>query len=250
MSYVTTRYGAMWYTTLGMGSPLVLIHGNTMTAASQVRLAQRFAGEQTVYSIDLLGHGRSARPPGLFSTRYFTMQGEAVADLLGACFPGEQVPVFGMSAGALAALNAACAAPERIAVLVLDGVIRSVDAAIVRTNQESLDNISREWDKYMRSQHGDDWWPQLRAGARATMEQLATAGTDLVPCLERIAIPTLIFQGGQDRFCPEPQGRAIAAAMPNARLVYDAEAGHLLAWKDPDAFHATVREFLHAQAGS
>src|SRR5205085_2108332 len=156
--------------------------------------------EHTVVSVDLLGHGHSAHPPGLFSTRYFRMQGEALADLLAACFPSRRVPVFGMSAGALTALNAACSVPERIAALVLDGVIRYVDEAIVETNRENLTNISREWDKYMRSQHGDDWWPQLRAGALATMEQLHAAGTDLVPCLERIDVPALIFQGGRDRF--------------------------------------------------
>ena len=39
--------------------------------------------------------------------------------------------------------------------------------------------------------------------------------------------------------------RRYAAAMPNARLVYDAEAGHLLAWKNPAAFREIVREFLH-----
>jgi pimeloyl-ACP methyl ester carboxylesterase len=248
MSYITTRHGALWYTRLGSGRPLVLIHGNTMTAASQVRLAQRFANEYSVYSIDLLGHGQSARPAELFSTRYFAMQGEALADLLAACFPAARVPIFGMSAGALTALNAACVAAERIAALVLDGVLRYVDAAVVQTNRESLTNISREWDKYMRSQHGDDWWPHLRAGALATMEQLAAAGTDLVPCLEQINIPALIFQGGQDRFCPEPQGRAITAAMPNARLIYDADAGHLLAWKDPDAFRAIAGEFLREHA--
>lgn len=244
MSVIATRHGELFYMTSGAGRPLVLLHGNTMTAASQARLALRFADEHTVVSVDLLGHGHSAHPPGLFSTRYFRMQGEALADLLAACFPSQRVPVFGMSAGALAALNAACVALERIAALVLDGVIRHVDEAIVETNRENLTNISREWDKYMRSQHGDDWWPRLRAGALATMEQLHAAGTDLVPCLERIDMPALIFQGGRDRFCPEPQGRAIAAALPHARLVYDAEAGHLLAWKDPDAFRETVREFL------
>jgi pimeloyl-ACP methyl ester carboxylesterase len=244
MSAITTRHGELFYTTTGAGRPLVLLHGNTMTAASQARLAQRFADEHSVVSVDLLGHGSSAHPPGLFSTRYFSMQGEALADLLSACFPSQRVPVFGMSAGALTALNAACVVPERIAALVLDGVIRYVDEAIVQTNRESLTNISRDWDRYMRSQHGDDWWPQLRAGALATMEQLHAAGTDLVPCLERIDVPALIFQGGRDRFCPEPQGRAIAAVMPQARLVYDAEAGHLLAWKDPDAFREIVREFL------
>lgn len=245
MSAITTRHGELFYTTVGAGGPLVLIHGNSMTAASQARLARRFADEHMVVSIDLLGHGHSARPADLFSTRYFAMQGEALADLLSACFPGRRVPIFGMSAGALSALNAACIAPERIAALVLDGVIRHIDRAIVETNRESLDNLSPEWNKYMRSQHGDDWWPRLREGIVATMEQLEAAGTDLVPCLEQIDIPTLIFQGGQDRFCPERQGRAMAAAMPSARLVYDAGARHLLAWKDPGAFREIVREFLH-----
>ena len=244
MSFVTTRHGDLYYTAVGAGRPLILIHGNTMTAESQSRLAQRFADEHEVTSLDLLGHGHSARPAGLFSTAYFRMQGEALADLLAARFPGLRVPIFGMSAGAPSALNAACIAPERIAALVLDGVIRYADPAIVATNRESVANFSREWNRYLESQHGD-WWPELRAGIVATMEQLEAAGTDIVPCLERITIPALIFQGGKDRFCPEAQGRAIAAAMPNARLIYDAEAGHLLAWKNPAAFREIVREFLH-----
>src|SRR6266508_4168512 len=230
MSYITTRHGDLYYTTVGAGRPLILIHGNTMTAESQSRLAQRFADEHEVTSLDLRGHCHSARPAGLFSTAYFRMQGEALADLLAARFPGLRVPIFGMSAGALSALNAACVAPERVAALVLDGVIRYADAAIVATNRESVANFSREWNRYLESQHGD-WLPELRAG--------------IVPCLERITIPALIFQGGKDRFCPEAQGRAIAGAMPNARLVYDAEAGHLLAWKNPAAFREIVREFLH-----
>jgi pimeloyl-ACP methyl ester carboxylesterase len=244
MSYATTRHGDLFYTTVGAGRPLVLLHGNTMTAASQSRLAQRFADEHEVTSVDLLGHGHSARPAGLFSADYFRMQGEALTDLLAARFPDQPVAVFGMSAGALSALNAACVAPERIAALVLDGVIRQVDPAIVATNRESVASFSPEWNRYLQSQHGD-WWPELRAGVVATMEQLEASGTDIIPCLESITSPALIFQGGKDRFCPEAQGRAIAAAMPNARLVYDAEAGHLLAWKNPAAFREIVREFLH-----
>jgi pimeloyl-ACP methyl ester carboxylesterase len=244
METIPTRHGALAYDRAGGGIPLVLIHGNTMTAASQSRLARRFTDRHEVFSIDMLGHGRSARPADLFSTRYFAMQGEALADMLQALFPDRRVPVFGMSAGALAALSAACIAPERIAALVLDGVVRFIDEPIVETNRVSLERMSREWDKYMRGQHGDDWWPQLRAGILATMRQLAAAGTDLIPCIEQIAIPALICQGAHDDFCPEAQGRAIAAAMPNARLLYDAEAGHLLAWKDPAAFRETVRAFL------
>ncbi|HMO56304.1 MAG TPA: alpha/beta fold hydrolase [Roseiflexaceae bacterium] len=244
METADTRHGMVAFDRIGSGTPLVLIHGNTMTAASQSRLARRFADRHQVFSIDMLGHGRSARPADLFTTRYFTLQGEALADLLRLLFPTEQVVVFGMSAGALATLNAACVAPERMAALVLDGVVRFIDAAIVETNRTSLETMSPEWNKYMHGQHGNDWWPQLRRGILATMQQLAAAGTDILPCLEQISIPALVCQGAQDAFCPEDQGRAIAAALPQGRLLYDADAGHLLAWKDPDAFRTTVGAFL------
>ena len=84
MNLVPTRHGPLRYLELGAGAPLLLLHGNTYSATTQERLAARFADEHRVISVDLLGHGQSARPEGLFSTRYFAMQGEAVADLLGA----------------------------------------------------------------------------------------------------------------------------------------------------------------------
>ena len=81
MNFVQTRHGALHYLEIGSGAPLVLLHGNTYGAVTQERLAARFADEHRVISVDLLGHGQSARPENLFTTRYFAMQGEAIADL-------------------------------------------------------------------------------------------------------------------------------------------------------------------------
>lgn len=86
MPMVQTRHGALHYLEVGTGVPLVLLHGNTYSATTQERLAARFADEHRVISPDLLGHGQSARPEGLFSPRYFTLQGEALADLLTGLF--------------------------------------------------------------------------------------------------------------------------------------------------------------------
>lgn len=239
-----TRHGPLAYLLAVEGPALILLHGNTVTAQTQERLAARFTDEHRVYSIDLLGHGRSARPDGLFSTRYFAMQGEALADFLIGMFPDQRVPVFGMSAGGLTALNAACIVPERFAALIIDGAFRYVEPSIVEAHRERFGTISREWEAYLIAQHGEEWWPRLSEGLLHMMIELEAAGTDLVPCLEQISIPALILQGGRDRFCPEPQCRQLAERMQRARLIYDPEAGHLLAWQDPDAFREHVRSFL------
>ncbi|NJN17269.1 MAG: alpha/beta hydrolase [Oscillochloris sp.] len=244
MNVVATRHGAMHYLEYGSGAPLVLIHGNTYSAATQERLARRFADEHRVICPDLLGHGRSARPNALFGTRYFAMQGEALADLLDTLFVGA-VPLFGMSAGGVGSLNTVCIRPDLVAALILDGVFYQVTSATVDAHHHSTDAMSPTWHRYMAGQHGEDWWPLLNSRVEETIEELAAARTVVAPCLNQISVPTLIFQGGRDAFVPDEQARIVAAGIRGSRLVYEAEAGHLIAWRNPDAFRERVRRFLH-----
>lgn len=244
MNLVQTRHGALHYLEVGSGAPLVLIHGNTYAAVTQERLAARFADEHRVVSVDLLGHGQSARPEGLFTTRYFAMQGEAMADLLAALFD-RPVPLFGMSAGGITALNAVCQRPDLVAALILDGVFRQVTAATVDAHHHSTDRMSPSWHRYMGKVHGEDWWPILNDRVERAIELMAAARTVVAPCLEEIRVPALVFQGGKDPFVPDAQARVVAAGIRGSRLVYEAEAGHLVAWRNPAAFRERARRFLH-----
>ncbi len=250
MSYVTTRHGAMFYLTVGCGRPLVLLHGNTMTAHSQERLAQRFADAYEVFSIDLLGHGHSAMPEDLFTMDYFTLQGQALADTLETLFPEDTVPVLGMSAGGIAALNAYCEQPCHIAALILDGVFTHVGPETLAAHRARRASITPAWERYMVAQHGAERWPRLRDGLLAVMSQLEADGRNVIPCLEHIRVPVLIFQGGRDPFCPARQCRTVADAIPRAQLIYRDEAGHILAWEDPAFFHETVYKFLQEELGA
>lgn len=243
MKTVATRHGPLHYLEYGEGSPLVLIHGNTYAAATQERLAKRFADTHRVICPDLLGHGGSARPEGLFSTHYFTMQGEALADMLGTLFDAP-APVFGMSAGGITALNAICVASERVAALILDGVFYQVSAETVAAHHNSTATMSPTWHRYMATQHGADWWPTLNAGVERAIEELHASATVVAPCLDQITVPTLLFQGGKDPFVPDVQARAVASGIRGAKMVYEAEAGHLVAWRNPDVFRERVRRFL------
>jgi pimeloyl-ACP methyl ester carboxylesterase len=243
LPFVETRHGALHFLQVGAGRPLVLIHGNTYSAVTQERLAQRFSDEHSVYSFDLLAHGQSARPEGLFSTAYFAMQGAALADAISTLFD-MPVPLFGMSAGGVSALNAVCERPDRVAALILDGVFRQVASETVAAHHHSTRTMSPSWDRYQRKTHGDDWWPVLNREVERAIEELHAAETIVTPCLEEIAVPTIIFQGGKDDFVPDTQARAVLLGIRGAKMVYEPDAGHLLAWRNPDAFRERVRRFF------
>ena len=73
--YYDWKYGKVFYTKSGNGSPVLLIH-DTETSASSVewnKLYTRLVKKHTVYAIDLLGCGRSDKP-ALEYTNYLYVQ--------------------------------------------------------------------------------------------------------------------------------------------------------------------------------
>lgn len=67
------RYGNIFYTKQGKGSPLLLIHDLTPASSSYEweKIAKHLAKHHTVYSLDLLGCGRSDKPNMTYSNYLF-----------------------------------------------------------------------------------------------------------------------------------------------------------------------------------
>jgi pimeloyl-ACP methyl ester carboxylesterase len=108
------------YTEYGEGSRvLVLVHGLLLNQRMHAELAKALADRgNRVITLDLLGHGRSDRPPDMW--RYsMTTFGEQVIALLDHLDVGEAV-VLGTSLGANTALEAASLAPERLRGMVIE----------------------------------------------------------------------------------------------------------------------------------
>lgn len=61
-------------------------------------------------------------------------------------------------------------------------------------------------------------------------------------------IPTVIIGGGQDRMTPIARSRAIADALPEARLVVVEGVGHVAMMEAPDVVNAAVRRLLREAA--
>ena len=79
----------------------------------------------------------------------------------------------------------------------------------------------------------------LMPAARAT--DIADVVADFAP---RIAAPTLVVTGAEDRVNPPEVGAAVAAAIAGARLEHPAGIGHLPELEAPAATLALLRSFL------
>jgi pimeloyl-ACP methyl ester carboxylesterase len=108
------------YTEYGAGTRwVVLLHGQLMPRRMHQPLARALAGEGLhVVTLDLLGHGRSDRPPDplVYSMSAFAEQVVALLDHLGA----EKAVVGGTSLGANVSLEVAAEAPERVQGLIVE----------------------------------------------------------------------------------------------------------------------------------
>lgn len=73
--YYSWKHGNVYYTKSGSGSPLLLIHDIHSSASSEEwrKLIRRFEKKHTVYTLDLLGCGRSDKP-AMEYTNYLYVQ--------------------------------------------------------------------------------------------------------------------------------------------------------------------------------
>jgi pimeloyl-ACP methyl ester carboxylesterase len=67
---------------------------------------------------------------------------------------------------------------------------------------------------------------------------------DFSGLLSQIDVPALVICGEQDAISPPAEMRGIAAALPSAKYVEIAGAGHMAPLESPEAVNAALRKFL------
>jgi proline iminopeptidase len=68
--------------------------------------------------------------------------------------------------------------------------------------------------------------------------------TNTLPSLAAVRCPAIVIAGEHDLICGPEWNRPIAAAIPGARYVEIADAGHLPQYEQPEAFRAAVLDWL------
>jgi pimeloyl-ACP methyl ester carboxylesterase len=102
--------------------------------------------------------------------------------------------------------------------------------------------------------HTSSWfYPILLADAlRAGPSTVLRAASEVVrgdvrELLARVATPTLLIRGARDTLVPAAAGAVMRAALPNARMLTLADAGHVAMFDRPHAFNSALLRFLHGE---
>ncbi len=159
------------------------------------------------------------------------------------------------SAGAITALSAALARPERIRGLVIvDGMFYRPSSTepdmfligLQKAYAATLDYFVEACVPEANSDHIKRWGRRIidRAAPEAAIAlYLAAGAVDLRSDLPRITQPTLILHGEADVIVPVDAARLLAQTLPNARLITLPGAGHVPTMTRPQEIAEEISRF-------
>ena len=247
---VPTSFGEIPVTVTqrGQGRPVLLLHGGAgldSVAGFAALLAGRLPAQ--VLTPVHPGFGGTPRPAALDSPRKL---GELYRNLLGQLgLTG--VTMVGSSVGGWIAVEAALAAPDRFARLILldavglDSASHPVADYFSMTLDQVFDVSFAHPDQYRIDPATlTDEQRAVAAGNRAALEVYggrSMADPGLAARLAGITVPTLVVWGEADRMVTPDYGQEFAAAIPGATFRVLPGAGHLPQIEAPDAVLSTLQ---------
>jgi 3-oxoadipate enol-lactonase len=238
------------------GPTLLLLHGLGASGAVWQGAGRRLHPTFRLIAPDLRGHGESDKPSAGYLVRDYAGDMAAFLGHEPAC----PVHVLGHSLGAVVAALLAAERPELVNRLVL--VDPPFDAERPRTHVERVDQLRREprgaLERYLRQR--EPGMGDLYARALAELYRMAADGTfnavlrgepgfpSVVAMLPSVQAPTLVMAADPklDSALGADAARAVAEALPNARLEPLIGARHAVHASQPREFAALVLEFLQA----
>jgi 3-oxoadipate enol-lactonase len=239
------------YDDAGSGPPIVLLHAFPFDRRMWWSTAAALAGHRRVIAPDLRGFGDSPGS-GPFSIADLADDVAALLDVLGL----SRATILGLSMGGYIALAFAARHGRRLDGLVLADTRAGADSPEGRRGRDEGIALlqAKGVDAYL-----DGLLPRLlapgapdatRTSTRALACQSAHALIDALIAMRdrpdrrgelgQIAVPTLVLVGTADGVTPPAEARAMAAAIPGARLIELPDAGHLSNLEAPAAFEAAL----------
>ena len=252
----------------GASPPLLLLNGGFMSFGAWEPCASLLARHVRVLRCDFRGQLLTPAPAHR-DIAANVADVVALLDHLGL----PRVHVLGTSFGGLVGLLLSARHPGRVASLVAVTVTDHADEAI-RAGSREMDGILREiaagadpgifHDVLVRDVYSAAYREANRDLLATRRRQvgflppwwfaalddllLAIAAVDLRPELGSVECPTLVVVAGDDRVTLPERGRAVAAAVPGARLVEHPTSGHVLIAEHPEWLVEQVLAFLRDAA--
>jgi pimeloyl-ACP methyl ester carboxylesterase len=226
------------YLEAGSGPPLVHIHS---AGGLRINRAHELLAESyRVIAVEVPGYAAGApneRSQSIMELGATMMQ---VAHTIGL----ERFNLWGTSFGGALAFWTACAEPESIEALVLEGpgVIPPAEWPPISTPEELHQYTYAHPERQPMAPPLD---PALRNQRRALLQRLEPfSGEDVERRMAELDVSTLVIFGTGDQLTPPELGRVYAERMPRCQLVLLYDAGHDSAGERPEAFAELVADFL------
>lgn len=237
---------------------VVFLHGAGLDHTVWALPARYFAHrDRAVLAVDLPGHGKSAGAP-LGSIADLANWVMKLLDETGV----EKAALVGHSMGALVALEAAARHPRRVSALALLGAAPKMPVhpdllAAAQADDHAAFELMTSWGFGPAGQLGGARVPGawLMGGGERLLERVrpGVLHTDLAACnaydggLEaaaRVACPTAVIIGSEDRMTPARAGAKLAAAIAGAGSIIIPACGHMMLAEKPDETLDALRTIL------
>ena len=269
------REGRVRYTTLGDGSPVVLLHGIHAAASAfeMRRVFDSLARHFSVYAVDWLGFGKSERPPLHYTGELY---GALLQDFLDQVV-GRPAAIVASSLSAAYAASSAARRPETVERLVLicptgevgitsSGLRSELAYWALRSpvQGETLFNALVSRPSIRRFLERGAYADPARVTDPIVDQHWATAhqpnaryapaafigrrlNFPLHARLARVRQPTLLVWGRQARLTPLSEAAPLQKANPRAELRVIEDAGMLPHDEQPEQFLEVVVPFLRGE---
>ncbi len=239
------------YHEVGLGSPVVLLHGWGGDSRSFAPVQQALASDFRVLAIDFPGFGRSAAPPETWGVGDYADNLRRWLEEQGI----DRVSLVGHSFGGRVAIVTAARWPtlvERLGLVDSAGILprRTVGYHFkVRTSKIARRVLASPALARARPALERRLYDALGASDYAKAGPLRptfvrVVNEDLRPLLPQITAPTLLIWGDKDDATPLEDGKLMAREIPGARLTIYPGAGHFAYLDRADQFADDVRTFL------
>ena len=260
----------LYYEDYGEGKPVVLIHGWPLSCDSWEKQVSALVGAgYRVIAYDRRGFGRSSRPyqgydygtlaqdlevlMGKLDLRHvalvgFSMGGGEVARYLGR-YGSERVEKAVFISCVTPCLLKAADNPEGLDGSVFKGIEKAVLAdrpAFISTFLGDFFNADVLRGSLVSEQAIQSAWNVAAgASAKATLDCVASWGTDFRKELAKIDIPVLVIHGDADRILPIANtGTRMQQAVKRARLATIAGGPHGITWTHAEQVNHELLAFL------
>ena len=261
------------FTTRGAGPPILFIHGIHAAAWSYEwrHNVDYLARDHTVYTIDLLGFGRSDRPPMRYTARtYIALISDFVAQVVG----GSCVLVANSLSAAYAIVLGA-RDPQRFPALVLiqpTGLTRlndasgvggdagrmAIDSPVVGTAAFNALASRRNIRRWLEEAYADNtlvtrelvdtaYEVSHQRGARHAPAAFIAGhlNIDIRRALRRLHQPALLFWGEEAQIAPVEEIRGFRSVKPDFDVHILSPAGDLPQDERPDDFNVILSSWLN-----